>query len=430
MELISFKEFKKIYKTNNKNECTHLLLDGGKLNIPDDKQELFYKIYSESLLNDEKLMVVEKRKDIFRFMMDIDIIDEKYWDIDKIKILTKLIQEIVYDFYNIDSNVICCVAPLKKRDDGIKTGIHLIWPRLFTNSDNALLIREGIIYKLNEQNSIVTLNEWEDVIDLLIYTRNGYRMVYSDKLDTKTRKPENRPYELEFVMDSKGNLREQYYNRLDNDIELLVKETSIRNILTDKIEITKLPSWFPNKSSVNSKCKIQRNIKRCTYSNVDDENVNILSKFMESKLPKEYKGQCIREVRKYPDGNYLIITDSRHCMNIGREHNSCGIYFIATPMGIYQKCLCPCINLKDRITGYCKDYTSMCYSFNNMEQKILFDDKIIKKHDKSNNNMSNIKKKDKTKTEKVYYNVSSRNQKKNVYINNYTKFCEDFLGQL
>ena len=61
-------------------------------------------------------------------------------------------------------------------------------------------------------------------------------------------------------------------------------------------------------------------------------------------------------------------------MNLGREHNSCGIYFFASPKGIYQKCLCPCNKLDGRKNGLCMDYTSECFEFDDDIQKILFPD--------------------------------------------------------
>lgn len=414
---MDFNDFKKQHTTDQNENITHLLLDGGKLNIPSELEEDFIKAYSDAILDNQTLMVVEKRPEIFRFMMDVDIIDEHYWDNEKIKKLAIIIQKVVYDFYKIDFNVICCVAPPKQRNEGIKTGVHFIWPRLFINSENALLVRDGIIFKLQNQTELNTINNWEDVIDKLVYTRCGYRMVYSDKLDPKTRKPENRPYQLEFVIDSNGNNRDVYYNRLEDNLELLVKETSIRKVLTTNIEITKIPEWMPS-NLINNKIKVNNN-KTISYIDVNDEIAKCIIKSMKKTLPQEYENQTVKDIKKYPDGNYLIITDSKYCMNINREHNSCGIYFLATPMGIYQKCLCPCINLKDRITGYCKDYTSMCYSFTDLQNKLLFEKNNKKKKDTKD-----------TKKTKEYYNVSYKNQKKDVYINNYSKFCDEFLCQM
>ena len=52
-------------------------------------------------------------------------------------------------------------------------------------------------------------NSWKDVLDEIIYTRNGFRMVGADKLNPKTRNPENRPYWPIFAVDKNGNKKEQ-----------------------------------------------------------------------------------------------------------------------------------------------------------------------------------------------------------------------------
>ena len=38
----------------------------------------------------------------------------------------------------------------------------------------------------------------------------------------------------------------------------------------------------------------------------------------------------------------------------------------------YQKCLCPCLKLDNRKKGYCKDYTSDCYIFEDELRLALF----------------------------------------------------------
>lgn len=406
-------------KTTNNDDTTHLLLNGGKLNIPTDKHKEFLKLYSEELEKGTKLYIVEKRPEIFKFMIDVDIKDNEYWDTDKIKKLTQIIQTVVFDFYEFDTNVICCKTPpkiLQDKDNGgpdkIKTGIHLIWPRIFINSENALILREGILHKLNEieDDNFKPLNKWEDVIDHLVYTRNGYRMVGSDKLNSR-KLPENRPYTLSFVMDSKGNMRDLYHNRLLNEPKTFVMDTSIRMVLSEFVKFTNIPKWFPGETMIKTK-------KSVCYGNMDTENSRFLVSFLNEKLPKCYKNISIREIRKYPDGNYLVITSSKYCMNINREHSSCGIYFLVTQKGLYQKCLCPCNNLKGRLHGYCKDYTSHCFEFTDIERKTLFPEIIEKK-------------KSKLKPEpKQYLNLSCVNQKKKSFLKNYSLFCDDFLTKI
>jgi len=399
------------YITQDKDDCTHLFLDGGKAKIPFEKEKEFIRHYSNKLDSGGKVYIVEKRPDVFRYMIDVDILDKQYWELPKVIDLAKIIQKIIFEFYEMDLNVICCMAPPKIKGELVKTGIHLIWPRHFINCEDALTIREALLIRL-EKSELKPQNSWNDILDELIYIRNGYRMVGSDKMIPGTKISENRPYTLKFVMDSKGELREVYRKRLSLDSNSLILDTSIRFTALEGAKLTipfkKIPKWLPVTSISKSK---KKNGKLRILGTLEYE---IIQKFMDSSLPSCYNNQTIKDIRQYPDGNFLIITDSSYCLNIQRNHNSCGIYFLGTRKGIYQKCLCPCDNLKNRINGYCKNYTSQCFEFTKDTSEFLFPrpeppQKYKKKH------IVLIK------------NLSASNQTKSKYLKHHLSFCETLL---
>ena len=426
------------YSQSTDKTYTHLLLNGGKYNIPSDKEREFIEVYSKCLYEKERLYVVECRPPLFKYMIDIDLkepVDDASrtaWDKEQVMDLVKLIQEVVYEFYELDMNVICLSCNPKeivhKRNKYIKIGIHLIWPRHFINSGDAILLREGILQKLIEKyGERHEENKWEDVFDERIYTSNGFRMVGSDKLSRKTASkepdsermvPENRIYWPLFVMDSQGALRSEYFTRICQDMEALVLDTSIRFVPVNiGAPITKIPKWVSLEERTLN--KIQRNKRSSTKVSrldIDTKEFSALEEMMLQKLPKEYSNQKIKSVQRYPDGNLLIITDSRHCMNLGREHNSCGIYFFASNKGLYQKCLCPCINMKDRIFGYCKDYTSSCFEFPESVRELLFPKSIAKR--------SIAKKKG---AEKLNLSGTQSNHK---FCKHLSSFCDDIYNSI
>jgi len=395
-------------------ECTHLFLNGGKANIPSEKEKEFIKLYSDEIDKNNKHFIVERRPDVFRYMIDVDIIDHEYWDLPKIKKFVSLIQDIVFQFYDSELNVICCLSPPKTVKTGIKTGLHLIWPRHYIRCEDALLIREAILLKLNDYDPVI--NSWKDVLDELVYIRNGYRMVGSDKLVPKTTIPEERPYKLLCVLDSKGNDRDAYFKRLNEDNYSLILDTSIRYTALENNKITipfkKIPKWFPMSTIIKNKTK-KLSGKTRIFGTVEFE---IIQTFMDKNLPEVYNNQTIKDIRQYPDGNFLIITDSSYCMNIERDHNSCGIYFFATRKGIYQKCLCPCDNLTNRINGYCKNYTSHCFEFDSDVSQILFPNPEPPTKQK--------------KTKVVVKNLSTHSQTKSKYLSNHSLFCEELYKSL
>lgn len=367
---------------------THLLLNGGKLCVQPEQDREFMEEYAKALGAKEKLYVVECRPPIFKFMIDIDLKEppnSPEWNFERLVDLATTIQRVVFEFYEIDMNVICLVAPNKTITSGgkkyVKTGVHLIWPRHFTNSTDALLIRQGILVRVTEKYGERPENPWEDVFDDRIYTSNGYRMVGSDKMTRGS--PEGREYWPMFVIDSEGNQRDAYFTRISTDKLALVLDTSIRFVpVKVSIPITKIPTWLPVTAEVTKTPRRGGGSTKGIRVSIETKEYEALREFMMQKLPNAYRNQVIKSVQKYPDGNLLIITDSRHCMNIGREHNSCGIYFFATPTGMYQKCLCPCINLKDRIFGYCKDYTSSCFEFPEEVRTLLFPPNMAHKKSK------------------------------------------------
>lgn len=359
---------------------SHLLYDGGKIFVPRDREHEFLYRYAEALEKGENLYYVETRPPTFKFMIDIDITDDHYWSMNEIVKITKFIQKIVYAFYNKNLMTICATSAEKKKKDGIHTGVHLIWPKLVVISETARIIRRGIVQKLNEEYGACPhgpegSKTWEDVIDEVIYTRNGYRMIGSDKMTPK-KQPENRPLEVKFVMNSEGELKEEYLERLTSDYKALCLESSIRYVMdtyrrkgSKGMEPKTIPKWLEDDALEFAE---RDGKKKSGGIIVGSREHLIIEQFIRNNLPKQYKNGVVKAVTRYKDGNLLVKTNSRYCMNLGRSHNSCGIYFFASPNGLYQKCLCPCDKLKGRKRGYCRDYTSDCYPFSENTRDLLF----------------------------------------------------------
>ena len=260
-----------------------------------------------------KLYYVESRPKTFKFMVDVDISDNHYWSIEEIAKLTGIIQKTVYAFFETNQVVVCCTSPIKIKNDGTHTGIHLIWPNLFVTSDTALCIRRGIIQKLKEFDKgkrqlwqVWSTKSWEDIIDETIFTRNGYRMVGSDKMKvvkengSERKIPEDRPLGLLFVMDSEGQLNDIYYSRLKNDTKALVLETSIRYVidtyLNQGMNINKIPIWLED-DPLQKKAGPRNSGAGVVVGG--KEHV-LIENFIRKNLPKAYSRQIVKAVTRYP----------------------------------------------------------------------------------------------------------------------------------
>lgn len=418
-ELDKWLESKQYYtRTNETPIPSHLLYNGykgGKLYLPRSEEYAFLCRYAKEIDKGTKLYYVETRPKTFKFMADIDISDDHYWTSEEIEKLVNHIQKTIYAFFETQQVVICCTSPIKVKNDETHTGIHLIWPNLFITSDTALCLRRGIIQKLKEDKDTFKLKKtWEDIIDEVVYTRNGYRMVGSDKMsvvkniegDKKDKKvPENRPLSLLFVMDSEGQLNETYCNRLKKDTKALILETSIRYVIDTYLDhgmnINKFPEWL-EEDHIARKAGVRSN-----SGNVISGKAHlVVENFIKKYLPSVYKGS-VKSVIRYPkEDKYphalLIKTNSRYCMNIGRNHNSCGIYFYATPVGITQRCLCSCNKMDGRKTGLCMDFTSGLYPFDDDTRSILFPELDKNLFETEQKQKTKIKIKQKQKEESKY----------------------------
>lgn len=352
----SFIRLKELDNVNDK-KPTHLLLSkefGGKLHVPKELEYKFLVHYADEMKKCNKLYYVEVRPDIFKYMIDIDLSDSKQWTHEEILDLSKIINKVVSNYY---TNNICIVSTTnipKIKGAFIHTGIHINWPKININSEIAMIIREHIVDELNKFEKIAVEKKWDTIIDERIYKSNGFRMIYSDKMAGT--EPENRIYMPLYVLNN-DTVDNNYLERLNNNFKDLVLDTSIRYLYTEGL--TELKTEIKKKSCIK---------------NIISENSlepKCLIDFMNETLPEIYR-DTFYCVKKTDNGNYSIKTKSRYCMNIEKEHNSCGVYFMMFPSGLQQRCFCTCDTLVGRKHGYCKEFKSKTYTITEKLRKELF----------------------------------------------------------
>jgi hypothetical protein len=111
-------------KQNKERPATHYLLDKGCVHIPFEKQNDFFRVYVEALSKGEKLYLVEKKTDLFRLFIDLDMEEEDPVDLSRVEEYVAKIQEVVAEFYpNLIGNdrrvVICMRDPQKQQGEVI-----------------------------------------------------------------------------------------------------------------------------------------------------------------------------------------------------------------------------------------------------------------------------------------------------------------------
>ena len=247
-------------KKDDGKEITHLFLNGqhgGTVSIADEDAEEFLKIYARDAVNKKHSYIVERRTQVFRLLVDFDIMDTKEIDITKITDYAILFQKVTKRFYPNESpetfKAVVCMAPSKQviQNTGehlIKTGVHINFPNLLVTDEHALLIRQAVLadfqglYSGREHH-----NAWAEVIDESVYGAAGLRPVFSSKVEkcpecknvmaakqncckcmSKGKIDAGRCYLPIQALDGEGVPDVAYLNELMTDVYRLVTDTSIR----------------------------------------------------------------------------------------------------------------------------------------------------------------------------------------------------------
>lgn len=375
------------YFTKTK-DYTHLLLDNGKLQIPDAKIAEFHKLYAEDIKNKRKHYICEIRTKIFRLFFDLDFheVDPEALSDERVYDYIQTIQAVISEFFQeSDKHVIVCTTDSKKVEkEGVeynKTGIHLIWPNLFVSQQTALLLRMCMIQFLEKKyGSRPSYSSWADVVDLSVFDKNGLRMIGSRKMgpcpvcrnskEKKCNKPncvrmfddsrkldEGRPYMPWSVVDENGKPIKKELNRLQKTFNYTVEQTTIRTNRTSESK-HQAPVWFlmteeiiqpkPNskarkKPVFPSKEDLVGMKEMSVRQRIFDNDIRFVKTkdFLRSHFFDCYKKTVITDLFLC-DGYYVASTNSKFCKNIDREHNSNHIYFYINKGFMFQKCFCRC----------------------------------------------------------------------------------------
>uniref|UniRef100_A0A6C0I8K9 C962R-like N-terminal AEP domain-containing protein n=1 Tax=viral metagenome TaxID=1070528 RepID=A0A6C0I8K9_9ZZZZ len=351
--------------------ATHYLLDGGIWKVPMEEYPNFLRLLSTDLQNGLKYYISENRTGVFKFICDLDFYDSA--EITNIQEYLVVIQKVISEYYD-DQNVIVCGTDPKTVNEQIKTGFHLVWPKIWITVQNAKEIRLKIIEALyNEFGARKSFNSWEDVVDLAVYEDNGLRMVgcrkmvpcknckrdtreTCEKCDGTGKIDENRAYKPKLVLGK--NVDQGYINAVMNDYYVMLLETSIMNY--SSIPETKLCKELPV------------TIKKKTRT----VSVDPLSSKIENFIKKVYKNSHskikIKKITKVDEFKYFAEPDDNFCLNVNRNHTSSGIYFQIKPTGVSQRCFCKKLSMEGRVSGYCKNFCSEEIPLSKVLENYLF----------------------------------------------------------
>ena len=341
----------KIVTDSNKQNVTHFLLDGGKLDISKD-YEIFQEMYSKYI--DCKNWIVERKTNVFKFFIDFDFNSTEIIDISN---YIKIIQDVIQHIYQ--KTYICIITTADKSKENIKSGVkyfkqgyHLHWPDIFVDKDIAKSIRKNIIVRLTTEFGKIEscYDNWDKIIDKCVYDANGLRLIGSDKcsISDGVKHYENRVYIIKSVYN--GNIVDSELTKeyVSNNL-LAIKQTSVRTNINEITKTINLQIYEETEDTGDTSTK-----KGFVRLDKDSYEYQAIIKFFKNFMSL-YRSEDIRIIQKSKENPvYIIATKSKYCQNKGDFHSHNNIYFKLTPSGFCQKCL----SESEGEFGCCRDYQS------------------------------------------------------------------------
>ena len=212
MTLGNFLQQHRCFPSGNGDTYSHTsMVPRGSYNIPDDKLELYYQLYTKECFdNNQDLRLTEAQSEYTPVKVDIDFryqttkLERRYTQ-QHIKELVNLYTKVINEYYYLDSNERNCFVTEKNQEAmswhtkpgditgeenselGIaKDGIHLMFPYLITKTKYQLLFRESVLKEVAPIFADMNLsNSMADVLDLAVIDRNNWMMYGSKKVKSE-----------------------------------------------------------------------------------------------------------------------------------------------------------------------------------------------------------------------------------------------------
>ena len=308
----------------------------------------------------------------------------------------------------------------------IRHGLHIIFPGIDVNVEQALFMREAMVERLYvELGTALAPEGWSTAIKNSVYsTGYGMRMYGANKViqcpvcvgrrgSTSSEACDNfyckggvvdegRPYKLHSVYVDGAPSAKHTDNFTSKPLHL-IRQTSIRTIRTDPTPNWKCFNGCPQIGDMlKTTSKNGETIHQIKYSQAkfgddvrvkmgtsntveitDPKVIAIFEKHIRQRFVRQFKSLRVVKVLKTDKGVYFIYVagEGQHfCMNLKppRDHERNTIYFQCTKDGICQRCRCAELTTAGRQKGVCKVYCSTIKGLNGDERAFLFSDAKVK----------------------------------------------------
>lgn len=193
----------KRWRTDKKDEATHLLLSGGKFNVPDSDAELMLRVIATMYrdINTYKHCLVERPTDITRLFFDFDIHAPEDCDHREVREWCRdfLLEVALYLSGQVEGGrsrfymIVCRPHKVKFTNKGVvQFGYHVHVPMVYMNRETGLAFRNYLldlfkndkgVEDIRKRHASIGLNSWEEIIDERLFISNGLRVVGAQKVE-------------------------------------------------------------------------------------------------------------------------------------------------------------------------------------------------------------------------------------------------------
>jgi len=352
------------------------------------------------------LFLVESRTEVFRFCVDLDLVEAKPTVAEE-QILNyfRVLQDVLAMFYSRQFALAICAATRCKPLDAqhFKHGYHG-FAELFVTSEQALTIRELYISQLHQRmGPRADDNDWTAVVDVSIYDQSGMRMLYCSKsTQCKCKKSQQcglcfgggriyerwRRYRPWRMLAPNGVLDADALARY-SDREYALQQLSIRywgpptpNYKPPPEAPLTFPALYQLRKHKDKAAKPEQalQLQLSEEREVDDfegEGDSVKNRTLYALEP-QVRADLEQDLRRFDPYNYKGLNlhkfyrvnnikhpyyiakvrgkGSQYCHNVSRDHNGNSIWFLVNGKGLYQKCFCRCDKVTDRHHGTCKEF--------------------------------------------------------------------------
>ena len=324
---------------------THLLLDGGKVSVPDGLEGIFMQQYiiavQKSRLGQAIApSVVELRTKTFKLFVDFDFMVDESREAEELDMMHDIFShanQVAKMVFQEPAPVMIVCSTARK---GQKLGYHLIWTNILVQTDGALAFRQVLVDRL--QSKFPEKWDFKSIVDPAVYKGSGLRMIFSAKgnLDGRFYEPSHSVNALGVVTvlpPAKGiSAMKEWVQTLSIRTPHGSEPTAIHEEAAPFVQAASLQSGGGAKSLATATRGMEQYARAL-------EAVSTI-------IPPQFHPMNFTGVVEMPH-YFALRTSSQYCLNLRRPHKSNTVWFQLDRKGLRQRCFCRCDTLDGRVSG-------------------------------------------------------------------------------